>query len=1120
MALIPYQILSIDPPDGEANCLVTTSTPHGLTTNDYVAIVGAVFDAVIGGPFLPVQVTVMSSTTFKVSAIDICGAGGGISWVSGGIAIRNDGLAPNRITGATNASPIVITSATHELSSGDVIRVSSVGGNTAANGDWQITKVDSNSFSLDGSTGNSNYTSGGTWTADSCALPLSYVDTDASDGIRKVGTPTTLASVAAHGLTTGDVISISGMKEISIAGEIYDSPLNNSPQNPQWTVTVISSRGFKLDGSQGTHTPALSTLTYDDSIYYFGGFWKKVPVEDENDPVDDYDVSTTTVQPGDSNIVLLIDDLCQEIPDKAEISYQISKTGTVIESGIGYFLASSNSLYRFKVADSEGTSNRFLDLPSGTHGVELFFASVSDPPGAPDNVPLGGSRSQNYHNPPLSEMSSQGLSNLSEAEIESFLRALNRTRQQLIIQREQAAAAKLAELEKFWNMLYNGPGGLRARQRLDRSIDTYNHINRLGRWANSPPRPRGPLFGTGNDPTADELLVIYRQYQRRINAERLARAAQTAREAAAREAQRQANWNGAKRFGVMAAAGLAVEAIAYLIQDSAGVESIAQGMLSPCPNNIRNDADRLGVSNVLFYVPMPGFNETNAKLTMSHFGNRWNFNICQSDTPLFVRFARGLNDRPPLPNFGSVDVMYPMQCKLDDQIFVEQDGSETTRIPFAYKSSVLGDQSKVIKNWPFDVFAYVPQQDSLSPAWRSQQPRMFFLNWAAVDNRQTASTGFRLNFSGSMGAITLQCNVNGTLENWVTDGTSDAAKNKFYRNDEYVYLGTGVGFSDGYCCLMPNLRTIVNQFNRMEYEDFQADITSKWVLSRWMGAGDSVGGRQRERMNVAAPTNAFWRHSWVDPCDLRAGAVPFMVPSTIDTPVFSYEAYAVGLVALELWRKTFGKTITDISTATPIVVTCVGHGLVTSDIVVIDGIQTSGILSGVRAHPATGRWSVTRLSANTFSLDNSVGSTRITYAGFGYFEKVTDINFNDKIGERQVPWSDRNPTNVRLNGRVNLRVAVLSSSNIQLGVDVGFRPGLNYVEVRQAYSRESTQAITIDNQGRPKPWGFIGANRPIILRNDADNGIAQFPVNAAQKTLAGDLGNAPGNCGLRTRGEC
>lgn len=67
------------------------------------------------------------------------------------------------ITGATNASPIVITSADHGLTTGTRVTISGVGGNTAANSTFVVTYIDADTFSLDGSTGNGAYTSGGNW---------------------------------------------------------------------------------------------------------------------------------------------------------------------------------------------------------------------------------------------------------------------------------------------------------------------------------------------------------------------------------------------------------------------------------------------------------------------------------------------------------------------------------------------------------------------------------------------------------------------------------------------------------------------------------------------------------------------------------------------------------------------------------------------------------------------------------------------------------------------------------------------------------------------------------------------------------------------------------------------
>lgn len=82
------------------------------------------------------------------------------------------------ITGATNASPIVITDVSHGLTTGANITITGVLGNTAANADWRITYLTADTFSLDGSVGNGAYTSGGTWTTLALfTVSLSIADT-------------------------------------------------------------------------------------------------------------------------------------------------------------------------------------------------------------------------------------------------------------------------------------------------------------------------------------------------------------------------------------------------------------------------------------------------------------------------------------------------------------------------------------------------------------------------------------------------------------------------------------------------------------------------------------------------------------------------------------------------------------------------------------------------------------------------------------------------------------------------------------------------------------------------------------------------------------------------------
>jgi len=75
--------------------------------------------------------------------------------------LHTDGSASKTITAATNASPIAVTSTTHGYSTGDALNITGVVGNTAANGTWIITVIDANTYSLNNSTGNGAYTSGG-----------------------------------------------------------------------------------------------------------------------------------------------------------------------------------------------------------------------------------------------------------------------------------------------------------------------------------------------------------------------------------------------------------------------------------------------------------------------------------------------------------------------------------------------------------------------------------------------------------------------------------------------------------------------------------------------------------------------------------------------------------------------------------------------------------------------------------------------------------------------------------------------------------------------------------------------------------------------------------------------
>lgn len=70
---------------------------------------------------------------------------------------------PKTVNAASNTSPIAIrTLFAHNFTSGDLVVVAGVLGNTAANGTWTISVVDPFEFTLTGSTGNAPYSGGGT----------------------------------------------------------------------------------------------------------------------------------------------------------------------------------------------------------------------------------------------------------------------------------------------------------------------------------------------------------------------------------------------------------------------------------------------------------------------------------------------------------------------------------------------------------------------------------------------------------------------------------------------------------------------------------------------------------------------------------------------------------------------------------------------------------------------------------------------------------------------------------------------------------------------------------------------------------------------------------------------
>lgn len=96
------------------------------------------------------------------------------------------------VTGANTSSPITITSVAHGLTTGTIVTVKNVGGQTGANGTFAVTRLTDDTFQLVGSTTVGAYTSGGTWQV--AGLYLLSVDLQPGSGYDVSGTYQVLIS--------------------------------------------------------------------------------------------------------------------------------------------------------------------------------------------------------------------------------------------------------------------------------------------------------------------------------------------------------------------------------------------------------------------------------------------------------------------------------------------------------------------------------------------------------------------------------------------------------------------------------------------------------------------------------------------------------------------------------------------------------------------------------------------------------------------------------------------------------------------------------------------------------------------------------------------------------------
>ncbi len=166
------------------------------------------------------------------------------------------------LTGATNTTPIVVATAVpHGLVTGQTnVTIAGVVGNTAANGTWTITVVDSTHFSLNTSVGNGAYVSGG-----SVTLPHATSALDTSSAV---------SSLIHHNIITGYTNGIvdGGTENIIESNRLAG---NTTPISGSGTrvirryntfATGAVSQGQATLGAGGTVTVATTEVRTGDNI--------------------------------------------------------------------------------------------------------------------------------------------------------------------------------------------------------------------------------------------------------------------------------------------------------------------------------------------------------------------------------------------------------------------------------------------------------------------------------------------------------------------------------------------------------------------------------------------------------------------------------------------------------------------------------------------------------------------------------------------------------------------------------------------------------------------------------------------------------------------------------------
>src|SRR5574344_1813676 len=179
------------------------------------------------------------------------------------------------VSNATNATPIVITAVAHPFITGDKVQISDVGGNTAANGTFTITKIGTDTFSLDDSVGNGAFTTNGSAiiypSADDNLINKVYVDNENLKNITQIGTSATAEATAEKNVTlSGFVLATGATIQVTFTNaNTATTPTLNV--NSTGAKAIYNEAGTAASATNPAYFPAGATVefTYNGTNWIF-----------------------------------------------------------------------------------------------------------------------------------------------------------------------------------------------------------------------------------------------------------------------------------------------------------------------------------------------------------------------------------------------------------------------------------------------------------------------------------------------------------------------------------------------------------------------------------------------------------------------------------------------------------------------------------------------------------------------------------------------------------------------------------------------------------------------------------------------------------------------------------